>query len=493
MNRNGLHPNKWVNRFWSITGAVSVRMKILGIALLLVLMLGLMAILVTRTSMQQVVRHELELRSASIAEDLSNRATDSILVNNKYLLNRLISETKATYSDIRYIFVVDTKGQVLAHTFGVGFPLELLSANSAPGSEASHVVILDTTEGPIWDAVAPIFEGRVGSIRLGLSDALLGRTVTTVTTQLILATLLVSTFGILLAIFLTRVLTRPIQELAHIARAVGQGDLNQKVTHWVDDEIGELADSFNTMVKNLRLAEEANQERQRLRTELVERVISAQEEERKRISCDLHDQTSQALVSLIVQLKLVETAPNEAVRRKNLDILREQLRSTLGEVRQMALDLRPSILDDLGLEQAVRSFGERCTNNNGLQVSISCQGELNTLPERHTITSYRVVQEALSNVVKHSQAQHAQVEICYQPEMLLLKIQDDGIGFDQQRVKRNGSSLGILGMQERVALLGGQIEIHGAPGQGATIIAQIPVPLTPICSEPANTMMEVGQ
>jgi len=487
------HANQWVNRFWAITGSVSVHMKILGIALILVLSLGMMAIIVTRTSMQHVVTHELELRATSIADDLAVRATDFILVNNLFLLNQLINETKANYPDIRYIFVVDAKGQILAHTFGAGFPLELIGANSVTEDDLSPVKVLQTTEGLIWDAAAPIFKGRIGYIRLGLTDAFLGRTVSTVTTQLILATLLVSTVGILLAMFLTRILTRPIQQLAQVAHAVGQGDLNQQVTRWADDEIGELADSFNTMVNNLRLAEEANQERQRLQIELVERVISAQEEERKRISCDLHDQTSQALVSLIVQLKLVETAPNIATRRKNLDTLRDQLRATLEEVRQMALDLRPNILDDLGLEQAVHWFSERCMKNNGLQVSISAKGDLNNLPERHKITSYRVIQEALSNIVKHSRARHAQVEINCAPALLRLTVQDDGVGFDLQQGKRSGSSLGILGMQERVSLLGGEINIHSAPGEGTTICAQIPVPIIPIHIEAAEPLVEVRQ
>jgi signal transduction histidine kinase len=467
--------NQWINYFWSITGAVSVRIKILGIALILVFLLGGVAILVVRASMQSVVTHELELRAASIAEDLANRATDAILVNNQFLLNQLISETKTSYPDIRYIFVVDSTGRVLAHTFGTGFPIELIAANSVPPGGPSRVSVLNTTEGLIWDSASPIFEGRVGTIRLGLSDAFLGRTVNTVTVQLLLATLFVSTVGILLAIFLTRVLTHPIQQLAQAAHAVGQGDLDQRVSRWADDEIGELADSFNDMVKNLRLAEEAQQERQRLRNELVERVMSAQEDERKRIARDLHDQTSQSLVSLIVQLKLVETASDETTRKKSIVELREQLRTALGEVRKMALDLRPNALDDLGLVQAVHWFADRCHQNSGLQVTVRTTCNLECLSSRYSLAFYRVIQEALSNAAKHSQATRVWVDISSEKDRLWLEIRDDGKGFDVSKAASKGGGLGIFGMRERIELLGGQFSIESAPGSGSRIYAWLPL------------------
>lgn len=484
-----------LSRFWAIAGAVSVRTKILGIALSLVLLLGVVAILVVRASVTSVVRQELELSAVSIAENLATRVTDAILVNNQYLLYQLITEAKTNYTDLRYVFVVDSKGNILAHTFGVGFPPALLTANGISSGNFSRVVILTTTEGLVWDVAAPIFNGRVGTLRLGLTDGLLVRSVNVVTTQLLLATLLVSTLGILFAILLTRLLTHPLQQLARAAHAVGQGDLEQQVTRWADDEIGELADSFNAMVVNLKLAAEAHLERNRLRSELVERIIAAQEEERKRIACDLHDQTSQALVSLIVQLKLVETAPNAAARRKNLEALREQLRSALGEVRQMALDLRPNVLDDLGLEQAIRWFAERCSQNSNLTVKVTCQGDLSNLPERYTITIYRVVQESLSNVVKHSHARHAQVDVRFQPGRLSLCITDDGQGFSalSEGETRGSGSLGIVGMQERIALLGGQLSIQSEIDRGTIVQADIPVSYIQVNHEKDPATVEIPQ
>lgn len=475
MRKQGELANRWISKFWSIASGVGVRTKILGIGLGLVFLLGAVVILVVRASLRNVATQELEFSAVSIAEDLADSSTDAILVNNQFRLYQLISETKGNHVDIRYLFVVDPNGRVLAHTFGNGFPTNLVKANAISAERGSRIRVLETTEGLIWDVASPIYEGRVGTIRIGFSDALIVRTVNVVTTELLLATLFVSTIGILLAVFLTRILTRPLQQLAQAAYAVGQGDLNQKVTRWTDDEIGELTDSFNTMVENLRLAAEANRERDLLRTELVERVITAQEEERKRISYELHDQTSQALASLIVQLRLVESAKNAVARRKSLETFRTQLRSTLDEVRKMALALRPKVLDDLGLEQAIQWFAESCSKDRDLKISVIIQGDLSNLPERYTVTLYRVIQESLSNVVKHSQAHHTQVEVDHHPGKLILRIDDDGKGFIVDAIRGYGGNLGILGMQERVSLLNGHFEIHSQPGNGTTVQVEIPM------------------
>jgi signal transduction histidine kinase len=232
------------------------------------------------------------------------------------------------------------------------------------------------------------------------------------------------------------------------------------------------------MVMNLRLAAEANQERERLRAELVEMVIDAQEAERKRIACDLHDQTSQALVSLIVQLKLIEKAQNDSTRGKNIEIFRDQLRIALEDVRQMALDLRPNVLDDLGLEQAIHWFADRCSQNNGLKVSVRTSGDFRDLPERYLVTIYRVIQESLSNVVKHSHAQSTLVELIREPDLIYVKVADDGKGFKVNNPYGKKDSLGILGMKERISLLGGQFELQSKPGNGVTISASIPIELS---------------
>jgi signal transduction histidine kinase len=465
----------WMNSFWNIAGAVSVRTKIVGIILGLVILLGLGITLVVRQSLQQAMLHELEARAISVTHDVASSSTDLILINNLYALHLLIHETQGNHPDIRYAFIQDSQGQILVHTFGEGFPAHLVSANNAEAGTLHSVQRLETTEGLVFDVAVPIYDGRAGIARIGFSDAVVQRTVRGVTSQMLLATLLVSSVGIAAAIFLTWMLTRPILQLAESARAVGRGDLGQRVPRWADDELGELADAFNAMVADLGQAAAEREERERLRAELIERVISAQEEERKRIARDLHDQTSQALVSLIVQLKLVEAADDETSRHKNLTELRDQLRLVLGDVRRMALDLRPGVLDDLGLVEAIKWFAERCSQNGELAIQIRASEACESFPPKEAVALYRVAQEALSNVVKHSRARNAWVELRCDENHIDLEVRDDGVGFAHGKNHTHINGMGLFGMEERVQLLGGRFKIESHPGKGTCLLATIPL------------------
>jgi len=464
----------WARRLWAVAGAVNIRAKILGIVLGLVILLGVGLTVFVRQALHRAMHTELEVLAVSVASDLASRSTDLILVNNLYALYDLIQETRQNYPDIRYILILDKDQRPLLSTFGNALPAGLLEANLLAPGERYRLYAFNSPEGRILDAAVPIFDGRAGQMRVGFSEDSITRTVSLVTSQLLLATLLVSSIGILASIFLTWALTRPILSLAQAAQAVGRGDFTQRVERWADDEIGELSDSFNQMITDLQLAAEARRERERLRGELVERVISAQEDERKRIARDLHDQTSQALVSLIVQLKLVESARTKAERAQSIADLREQLRATLNDVRRMAYDLRPGVLDDLGLSQSIQWFAEQCRKNSGIQIHTLIDAACDRLP-LHTATAiYRVAQEALSNVVKHSRAAHAWITLKNNDEGVELEIRDDGVGFETPSGAAPLEGLGLFGMQERIQLLGGRFEIQSEAGKGTIIRARVP-------------------
>jgi signal transduction histidine kinase len=461
-----------LNAFWKIAGAVSVRTKMVGIILGVVFVLGFGITLIVRQTLQEVMLHELELRAESVVNDLASRSTDLILVNNQFALHHLIAATQANHPDIRYIFILDEHGYVLVHTFGSGFPAGLLPASG----QAAASRYISTTEGEILDVSAPIFNGRSGTAHIGFSDLFVRRAVSSVTSQILLATLLVSTAGVAAAIGMTWLLTRPILQLSEAARAVGEGDLQQRVPRWANDELGDLADAFNTMVAYLERAAAERREREQLRAELVERVISAQEDERRRIARDLHDQTSQSLVSLIVQLKLVEGAQDDENRQERLAELRDQLRQVLGDVRRMALDLRPGVLDDLGLVEAIRWFAERCCQDGEIQIQVTACDPCNSLPAREAVALYRVAQEGLSNIVRHSQARHAWINLSCDEGCINLEIRDDGIGFERPGPGQIRGGMGLFGMQERVQLLGGTLEINGRSNIGSCIRACVPWP-----------------
>jgi signal transduction histidine kinase len=471
------HLHTLANRFWAIAGAVSVRTKILGIVLSLMLLLGLGVTFQVRNLLEQTLRGRLEEQSLSIANDLSARSTDLILINDVYGLHRLLQDTLANNTDVRYAFIVDREGQVIAHTFGEGFPPGLLEANGCADDCTHHsTVALTTTEGRIWDTAVSIFEGEAGTARVGLSEDSLWRAVTTVTAQLLMTTVLVAAVGIVAASVLTWVLTRPIKALVDATRAVGQGDLSQRVERWADDEIGELAEAFNAMTEQLAQAEQARAERDRLRAQLLEQVMTAQEEERRRIARELHDETGQAITTLMVGLRtLMDECPSPAIQTQ-AEELRSIAAGTLEGVRNLARELRPSVLDDLGLVAALERYISEYRQRHRLNVDIAVHGLKGRLPAPVETALYRIVQESLTNIARHARASMVSVLLEQSPGSVRVIVEDNGCGFDPPSGNET-HHLGLYGMQERAELLGGTFMIESAQGSGTSIFVEVPLAL----------------
>jgi signal transduction histidine kinase len=469
------HP--WFSRFWAIAGAVSIRTKILGIVLGLVLALGLTVTLQVRSVLTQTMDMQLDEQGISVARDLAARATDLILINNLYALHQLLQDTQANNANVRYAFVVSSQGQVLAHTFGEGFPAGLLDANTATFDAHHHSIILDTDEGQVWDTAVPIFEGRAGIARVGLSEAGLRRTVDGITGQLLLTTVLVSAIGITAATLLTWVLTRPVLDLVRATQAVGRRDFTAHVPRWADDEIGELADAFNSMTAALAKADLERAEREQFRVQYVSGVIAAQEDERKRIARELHDSTSQSLSSLLLGLRAMRDACEQVDIRHRADELRVVAADTLEEVHTLALQLRPSVLDDLGLPAALERHVTDCQRLHSLHIDLALKG-LNDqrLPPAVETALYRIVQEALTNVIRHAQAETASIFIERHNHAVRAIIEDDGQGFDPAQVSSSDGHLGLYGIRERAELLGGRLTIESEPGHGTSLFIEIPLP-----------------
>jgi PAS domain S-box-containing protein len=230
--------------------------------------------------------------------------------------------------------------------------------------------------------------------------------------------------------------------------------------------------------------EEVRASRARLQT-LSQRLLQVQETERRRIAYILHDEIGQALTALKFQLELAHDDPNLARSVGFLDEGIVTLAQLLQQVRTLALDLRPSVLDDLGLVAALRASLDRLVQRGFLEGTFRVEGsqasrlESARLPNAVEIACFRATQEALTNVLRHAQARHVSVVLRAADDTLTLLICDDGVGFDRDAAQARaaaGNSLGLLGMQEQVALAGGQLAITAALGQGTCV--QICFPLT---------------
>ncbi|MBI4790366.1 MAG: sensor histidine kinase [Chloroflexi bacterium] len=210
---------------------------------------------------------------------------------------------------------------------------------------------------------------------------------------------------------------------------------------------------------------------------LSAQIITAQEEERKRIARDLHDDTAQALTALLVRLRLVERAELGEPDRAALGELRELTTRTLENVRQLAFQLRPTDMDDLGLVAALQEFAETYAKRYGIRVDLTIDGLRARLPTNVELVLYRIVQEALTNVARHAGgATCVQVVLARCDHTLTATIADNGKGFDVERVlaaKERG--LGLFGMQERAALVGGTFRVESKMGTGTSLTVEAPL------------------
>ena len=468
---------RWTHRLWMVIGSVNIRSKILGIVLGLVLLLGLTVTMQVRQLLAQSMYGQLEEQAVAITRDLAARAADPILINNLFALHELLRDTRANHPSVRYAFVTGTNGEVLAHTFEGGFPADLVRSNSAGATEFQHTEVLETDEGHMWDVAVPVFEGRAGTARVGVSDAQVQQTLNAITGQLLLTTMLVSTIGIIAAVFLTWVLTRPILSLVEATHAVGRGDFSHRVPRWADDEVGELANAFNSMAGALATADAERVEREQLRAQYVSGVITAQEDERKRIARELHDSTSQSLTSLLIGLRALADAPGANGVRPRAEELRGIASRTLEDVHMLALQLRPSVLDDLGLPEAVRRQVDDYEKRYPIDIDLAITGlDGQRLPPEIETALYRITQEALTNIVRHAEAHTASVIIERRNGKVLAIVEDDGKGFDAASMDRQEGHLGLYGIRERAELLSGHMEIESGEGQGTSLYVEIPVP-----------------
>ena len=222
---------------------------------------------------------------------------------------------------------------------------------------------------------------------------------------------------------------------------------------------------------------EAAQRRDKLRGELLQRVVGAQEAERKRIARELHDETGQTLTAVGMGLAGLKQALPEGGAQKRLDEMKALVEGSLQDVQRIIRNLRPSQLDDLGLPAALRSYVaalEKRTDEPQFELSFS--GEVLPLQQSIKTALFRIVQEAITNSLKYAGAKNLWVELNYSQEAVELLVRDDGVGFDASNLERKGeSSWGVLGMRERASLLKGSFQLRAQEGEGVQIRVRIPI------------------
>ena len=211
--------------------------------------------------------------------------------------------------------------------------------------------------------------------------------------------------------------------------------------------------------------------------ELSARLVDAQEQERRAISRELHDEVGQSLSALLMELgNLGAVAPGDAELRSHVDSIRKLAESSVHVVRNMALLLRPSMLDDLGLVPALQWQAREISKRTGLAVTVEADNVADDLPEEHKTCIYRVVQEALNNCARHAFARSVRIEVVQESDRIFLYVLDDGQGFTSTHAR----GLGLLGIEERVTHLGGHFHLQSEPGRGVRLRIEIPLASRPV-------------
>ncbi len=268
---------------------------------------------------------------------------------------------------------------------------------------------------------------------------------------------------------LVRAALRPLYQLRDRAGIVARGGaaVPPDVAPDADRDVRQLAQALDALVRQL---EKRNHELQAL----SQRIIYAQEAERKRIARGLHDDTSQYLSMLIVQLeRLEQRLPMETdILQGQLAACREMAQRTLAEFRKIIHGLRPTILDDLGLVPAIRWYGRSLLGEAGIQVSFNLPAERPRLTNQQNETLFRIAQEAITNIAQHAGSCQATINLVLEEGTVCLEISDNGRGFDPQNAGEN--RLGIVGMGERAALIQAQFAVDSVPGRGTRVRVRVP-------------------
>lgn len=458
-------------------------LKIVGIGFLTAVLFGAVTLLQTRSSTSQILYQLLEQRTLSIGRTLADTIERPASTGDYYSVARHLQDAKKTFPEIRYIIVRSQDGQIVATTFENGVPSDLVNLSSPLCPPQCAAQAIGSEEGAILDIRFPIVEGLAGSLQLGVLERMVSNELAALSSQVLWGLLLCAAVGIGFALMLTSIMTHPIRHLMQSANRIREGKFETRANVFSNDEIGRLTIGFNQMAKALMQYRQEVQAKEKARLLLIERTVQVQEDERKNISRELHDHFGQSLLALLLQVQSgCKYSPSKctyAACPGSLCLnIENTIRQIIEEVHRLAWGMRPSILDDYGLESALARHIEEVPKTAGLEIDyqfISPDG-LKRLPSRIEVSLFRIAQEAITNIIRHGKASHASVVVLRKLNEITMLVEDDGQGFDIAAAQEKGDQcLGLLGMRERVNLLGGSFVIESVPGEGTTIRVRIPL------------------
>ena len=461
---------------------------------------------------RRMMLENLALLASQTAVTIENSLQEAMLNHDQEQLQSILNAIGQNKM-LRSVYLMDITGKVIFapenHQVGVVLsnrspsclPCHSMPAAQRPGS----IVVTDTQGQQVFRSMNPIqnraacqgchepSQRLIGILMTDISMTLLEKSLNNdLALQVIWWSAAVFASALIVNIVVDRFVLKRLETLSMAIKELGLGQvssplLEKSASRINRDEIDQVHFAFNEMAQKIFARETENQQltgdinrQSRERGELLKRLITAQEDERKRIARELHDQFGQALAVLALQTqvaqKFVSTRPEQA--SQVLNQTQELIGETSEQMYDMIMALRPSVLDDLGLLAALRSHAERIFRGTDIVFSLDGSRMGGRLPPSIEIVLYRVFQEALTNIIRYARARNVSIVLARENGVFSGEISDDGQGFDLAALRKGPDEpqgMGLLGMQERVAQQNGMLDIISEPGCGTRIVIHIPL------------------
>ena len=454
---------------------------------------------------------ELRKRGLALASELAKFTARPLLSRDLPALRRFVNHSMAQ-DYVRYAVVLNPHGKVVMHSdlAEVGKTYKDNVSIAAVNSGESGCARLSKRGEQYLDIFTPIqvLDIRLGTVRLGYSYMAVEKEVAKARQQIFIIGIVTIIIGGVVAYLLATFISSPIKKITDATEKVANGGLITRLTIKRDDEIGTLANAFNKMAEDLRkhhkhlealvegrtaelettnvqlleeiterkrAEENLKQSRERLR-DLASHLQSIREEEGKRIAREIHDELGQALTALKMDIHWLDhrLPEDQPLLRKKTKTMSNLINITVQSVRRISTELRPGLLDDLGLSAAIEWQANEFSNRTGIRCGIVSDPEDIILDQTCSTALFRIFQETLTNIARHADATEVEIILKEKYDKVELEVHDNGKGITEKQIS-DGKSFGLIGIGERVHYLNGDLSIKGARNKGTTVKVSIPI------------------
>lgn len=475
---------------------LSIYYKINGIIIGMLLLLSLIIGIIMIKTTTRLLDLQIEQRGVEVATNIAALSSNDILLDDHYALFDRINRTKNNNDDVRYILITDSAGSIIANTFAgdlpKGLPLSpnIKDSHSLPAYNLTEIhseyraLKINSNEGPLREITVPIENGAIGFVRVGISEISTQNLLEKNLNEFFITTFLICLLAVIGATRLAYVIIYPLHSLTNAAQQIQLGNFSVQAEIKEEDEVGHLALVFNDMVTSLQEKDFENNRllkelraKEAMRTDLMNKLFTVQEEERKRLSRELHDETSQSLASLLAYMKVLLSKLQDDTQKELLLGARDVAINVLDGIRKMAVELRPPVLDDLGIIAAMDKYINQFSNHYQINTKFSAPEDKLIIGNEVSLALYRILQESLTNICKHASASYVNIKLIKTASTIILIISDNGLGLKpgDLEIARQNNRLGVYGMKERVELLGGTFNLHSISNSGTTITVTLPI------------------